>query len=440
MRFSIYTLPIEVDNGYIVFNSYRRAFATVFKEPDLTEFKQLLEEKHIEKQTKMVEGLYNMGYIVEDDKDEYGEARKYVQDCYNLSARNLTIFLYVTEKCNFRCVYCPQTHEPKVFPKEKWNALFKYIKTSLKNNLYDKISIHFFGGEPLLELKNMSEFLDKMEALKANHPNVTFQYAITTNAYLLTEKVYDKLVNYGFYYIQVTVDGFAETHDKTRVLADGRPTWQTIINNLKYINTKNDNVTIALRTNYNKDNIETLDDYCAWIEKNFDNKKFKFNLYPVSKFSEEVREEYISGDFDNEVAALRKKYDRTEDVSAKMLLPFSYACKCANISFYTISVSGLISKCEQTYNGDYRDFGYLSDDGEFVIDGDEMKKWTENFETEDCKTCLIYPLCAARCCPHKKVYYEDRPDCKAKREDVTINIKKGILKLYEKQRKDINQK
>ena len=56
--------------------------------------------------------------------------------------------------------------------------------------------------------------------------------SMTTNGYFLDCATFEKLSAYNLIDIQITIDGLKQTHDMQRVLKDGSPTFDKIINNL----------------------------------------------------------------------------------------------------------------------------------------------------------------------------------------------------------------
>lgn len=432
MRFSKYNIYIEVDKGLVIYNSKNNKYVNVFKEQEMSQIRDLLNKKILPEDNQLVQILYANGYVVQDYVDEYEEVKNSIQNYYKDNKKNLSIVLYVTDKCNFRCIYCPQEHNPSTFSSENWNALNKYIEKNVANKNIQKLYISFFGGEPLLQANQIIQFLEKVNKLRKKYTDFIFEGNITTNGYLLKPELYDKFSSLGIKYYQVTVDGFADSHNKSRVLADGSPTWDVIINNLDYINSVDDSIKVRFRVNVNQNNFNSIDDFLVWADKKFYRKnKFYFGVRPVSKFNENVDDELVyDEDSYDEIAQINAKSDRVLNKRAKVLTPLGQTCRFAE-NYITISADGDLYKCEYQYFDEVKPVGYLSKDGDFVFN-DSYKNWTENFELDKCKTCIIYPLCAARACPKNKVILpKQRPDCYIMdgdaKELVTDMIRSGYL-------------
>ena len=269
MRFSKYNLIETMDYGLIIYNMLNSKYVKLTTEESVNHFNKLLKSESLSLDDAMTKALYEQKYIVDDDVNEYELAKERINRRLMSCEKELSILLYVTEQCNFRCVYCPEKHVNKRFSKKRWNSLYKYIKTNIESGKYDFIKISFFGGEPLLEAKSILEFLEKLEALKKDYPDVYMRHSMTTNGYLLTPEIYDKLTKYNVKHYQITVDGFAENHDKTRPRVDGEGTWERIVENLKYVNTKDDDVSINLRSNISPLNKDSASEFIKWEEGGF---------------------------------------------------------------------------------------------------------------------------------------------------------------------------
>lgn len=421
MKFSQYNYVLNCKNGIAILNTYISNYVKLTNDEDINHIHKLISgELELDIEDKMVKALYEKGFIVDSNIDEYNRAKQEMDAYFKVLEKRFKITLYVTDQCNFRCVYCPENHVNNIFSDKNWNALFKHIEKNVKSGKYTSVSISFFGGEPLLEVNKIIQFLEKLKELSIQYPNVEFNNNITTNGYLLTPELYDKLVSLNLLKYQITVDGFAEIHDKTRVLVGGQGTWNKIIENLKYINSKNDNANILLRANYNASNVNTLKDYNKWQKKTFDNPKFEFHYFKITEFSELVPKELVADYNADEVLDI----ESTLNDCARILKKMNSVCNTAYPSSYAITSKGGISKCENLTGNHFESciIGQLDENGDFVFKNG-TENWFTNFETEECKTCIAYPICYARSCPRKKVNYpETRPDCATITKNFQIDI------------------
>ena len=430
MKFSIYNFPVFTDDCLILYNTNLEQYVSIEEEEELEKFKTLLDKKNFSCKDDMVRQLYNKGFIVDDDVDEYEKVKEKINNTYKTRSKILSLTIYVTEHCNFRCIYCPQKHKPYTFSAKHWESLYKYISKSIKKDQYEGIMIHFFGGEPLIESKAIITFLTKIKTLLKDYNNIKEYYKMTTNAYLLTPEMYDALSNLGITSYQITLDGFAKTHNKMRKLVNGEGTWDVIVNNLKYINSVQDNVNILLRSNFNDINLPDLTVFYQWLNDTFDNKKIVFDISPIVKFSNNVSDEYLTKMSQDEIHKAIKQYNRLMYNPYDTLMFLNKTCKCANPSYYVLSADGQISKCDQAYDNDFNSVGYLDLEGNFIFNS-SIDDYMTNFEMENCKICFLYPLCAARACPRNKIVSTNiRFDCPFNNEDVKKQITDNVIDIF----------
>ncbi len=105
----------------------------------------------------------------------------------------------VTERCNFRCLYCMPEKPFSWVPKEnllEFEDLFKFIKIGIDNGI-NKIRIT--GGEPLVR-QDLDKFIKMIHDYK---PDIDL--ALTTNGYMLPESV-QALKSAGLKRINISLD------------------------------------------------------------------------------------------------------------------------------------------------------------------------------------------------------------------------------------------
>ena len=141
MKFSRYNLYVDVDNGLVIYNSKNGNYVNVFNEPEISEIKILLKKEHLDGNSNIEKQLYSCGYIVDNDVNEYELVHNFIKNHYEESKKTLRLMIYVTECCNFRCIYCPQKHKPITFSDNHWNALYKYIEKCFKYKRYENLFI-----------------------------------------------------------------------------------------------------------------------------------------------------------------------------------------------------------------------------------------------------------------------------------------------------------
>ena len=418
MKVSQYNIIKQNESHLVIYNTKTARMVRFSDKKQIADIKKVFEnQESIELlDSKVLDGLYKAEFIVDDSRDEYNEFLKTVIKRDKTYSRLFYGILYITENCNFRCKYCFEEHIDKKFSPELWNALYLHIKKSLEKNLYDRVSFNLFGGEPLLELNNLLLFLQNMYDLSTNYPHVPFKYNLITNGYLLTPEIYDKLVSLGVKLFQITVDGFEEHHNKQRPLINGGGTWNRIIENLKYINSKNDDAEIIFRTNVDNEMMDCIDSFKEWAYENFNNKKIKFVFHPVVKFSEHVKDSLLlTGDDNYNKLSMFDIDDNRAFHNNEYCINRYNVCPAVYERLFGILPDGSLIKCEDhKQSEDNIIVGKLNLDGDLELN-EYIDLFTKDMETENCCTCKVYPICCARSCPYAKafsvIHNTDRFDC-----------------------------
>ena len=137
------------------------------------------------------------------------------------------VTLMPTEGCNFRCPYCYEDHHAVSMTRDTLDRIEEYITAQAPR--YKQVILAWFGGEPTLCKDTVLEVSNIVQNLQKQYG---FHYAanMTTNGYLLNDKLFRQFYQAGITSYQITIDGW--NHDKTRPHVSGKGTLQTIINNL----------------------------------------------------------------------------------------------------------------------------------------------------------------------------------------------------------------
>lgn len=347
--------------------------------------------------------LYEHKVLVTLDFDE----DIYVRSIYEnnlMRASDLKLMLIVTRDCNFDCAYCGQRHENMIMQQETYDAIYNFIEKSLLDKKYELINISFFGGEPLLGYSKIVRFLQKLKRLceKLNVPLIS---SMTTNGYLLTSSRFEKLVTLGCKHYQITVDGTAETHNKTRYLRNGKGTWEKIMENLKYAISTDYEFSITLRTNYNMDIANVLDDFYRYVEKNLKDDRIFIYFESIKDHGNENCPETINKieevSLDEEISSCLKRHSLKLSNVLHMTSPLSRTCYASKPNFFIIDYDSSVKKCSHRLNEEFNKIGILNSDGTLDLDKLLHAKWiySDYLASDNCKNCKILPLCMGKKCP-----------------------------------------
>ena len=151
------------------------------------------------------------------------------------------ITLQVTQNCNLRCSYCAysgniynqRSHSNKIMPYEVMTKSIDFIMEHSSNS--KKINIGFYGGEPLLEIKNIKKLINEYILPKYSEKNIL--YSLTTNGTVFTDENIKFLSDNNFD-VLISIDGPKEIHNKNRVFVNGEGSFDVMMENLNYIKEK----------------------------------------------------------------------------------------------------------------------------------------------------------------------------------------------------------
>lgn len=306
----------------------------------------------------------------------------------------LGLIILPTEDCNFRCTYCYEDFEqgkmkPEIVSRLKL-FLFNHAETT------NELNIEWFGGEPLTAY---STVIDILRYVKQTYVKSRFNGSMTTNGSLLTVKRASELANLGVKTYQISLDGLADTHDKTRKKLNGKGTFKEIWKNLQALKQTKIDFMIKLRVHYSPSTINSVPDLLDEIKSEFgndsrfslflkavgkyggaDDDKIKVFSHPMQKIIEEKFLE-ISG-----MSGIGGSRD-----SALQNFPVCYACKPNN---YVIRANGDISKCTVDLKSERNIIGKLNKDGTIVQNQKKIQFWMRGIYSNN-KEQLLCPAHAS---------------------------------------------
>lgn len=240
LRKSKYAFFVKKENGnYIVYSSLSGA-VIVFNENKYIKMLECVLDKDVFDYEN--NDFFNLMIDKRVFIDDYVDESLLVRGLYEeqiIRSNTLEIMLIVTKQCNFRCVYCGQPHLNENMDIKTYDSILKFIENQINTYGYSSVYVTFFGGEPLIASENICSFLEKLQTLlsKLSTPQrtITYKAGMSTNGYLLTPQLFERLNKLKCNFYQISIDGMSETHDRLRPLVSGESTWQRIIDNLSYM-------------------------------------------------------------------------------------------------------------------------------------------------------------------------------------------------------------
>lgn len=338
-----------------------------------------------------------------------GVTKSQIANC--ISSRQLELTILPTEKCNFRCTYCYEDFElgrmkPHVI--EGINRLISVRAPGLEN-----LGLSWFGGEPLLAMPVVEKISRHAKELSQAY-GFTLQGGLTTNGYLLNRENLSLLVSLNQDFYQISLDGWRETHDTTRLRADGKGTFDQIWSNLIGARDTSLEFQVMLRIHVTNDNHESLRTLCEEIYREFGgDSRFRLSFQDVrdlggengskvkgvaaETFQKLTREltalaergpgAYVESpaqqsegatkfaEFAGESASGRRAYMIAQDEP--------YICYASKPNHLLIRSNGRIGKCTVALNDDRNDIGWINPDGTVEVDQGKTRMWYRGLESLD---------------------------------------------------------
>jgi uncharacterized protein len=237
------------------------------------------------------------------------------------------------------------------------------------------LQLSWFGGEPLLAEDIILEINSYASAL---YRGKNYSSSISTNGFYLTFDLFTALLKSGLRRFQISLDGPARVHDKSRVTLRGNGTFNTIWQNLLATRNTKEDFTINLRLHVTEDNCESLPELVDQIVVNFSgDTRYKIFLKEIVKLggpNDAMITRLSSARFSRTLDAVRSRCEGT------LTVDFDdeknpYVCYASRLNSLLIRSDGRIGKCTVALNDDDNVVGILKKDGTVHINKEKLMLW-----------------------------------------------------------------
>jgi len=438
---SRYNIRAVTDDGrLVIWNSFSGSMS-VFSEEQRSRIEAMLSRGGFSAPRQgIVQYLIQRGFLVQEGTDEYKRIQLgFGRDHYRNDI--LQLILLASEDCNFRCTYCYEdfargTMKPPV--REGIKRLVEKRAGSLRS-----LSVNWFGGEPLYGFQAIEDLAPFFLEVTSRH-SISFASQMTTNGFLLTPDVADKLLAWQIAHFQITVDGLPDDHDRSRPTREGQGTFATIFQNLKALASRQEDFVVNLRFNFDLNNYKNCPDFLDLIERELNrDPRFRVRFRPVGQWGGpndanlNVCGTHDSADLERDMKReARKRGLKISDEITSLHGLGSQVCYAARPYNFLIGATGKLMKCTVDLDKNDRNvIGCITEKGELLIDQDKFALWTEPaFENDNkCKKCAVLPACQGVYCPLIRIDKGESP-C----TPVRMSGKKDLLEIVEAS--DANQK
>ena len=419
MKFSRFVFVFHIGNYIALYHSLllKKVYLTK-KEWDILR-PYYNSKKEISIVNNLTKRLFELGMIVEDgaeDEKVYKKAQSLAEEWQGLS----TLFLIVTNDCNFACRHCYEgawNQFKRVYMKKEIaeKALEQYAIES-ENSKKDR-NIFFYGGEPLLNYPLIKYSYKKIEELRNSGLLQDVELNITTNGSLINDEVISDALKYDVFF-GVSIDGFKHNHDASRIFKNGQGTFDLVVSKIREL--QKNGVKHSLICTVGKHNVDELDKIAEFFATELNAEYVGFNLLldqpgggnkmavPYEKATEQLIKAF----------EVLREYGVKEGRVTKQLISiveeslYLYECDACG-SQVVVDPEGNIGPCLGFLGQDK--FFEKWDGGPFKIRERALfKLWPANtaITMPQCKTCPALGICGGGC--HYNRYMKtgrlDRPD------------------------------
>ena len=380
----------------------------------------VIESGAINPESEIGRSLVEMKYVIPESENEL----EYYRNGYNKSYFDqsvLSLSILTTLACNLSCPYCYENKNGAIMKETIANQVAAWVADKVGGKR--ALSVNWFGGEPLLNLKAIQMLSEAFVSLCQNS-GIEYKASITTNGCLLTPQVVEVLERYRVFDVQVTFDGSEVFHNKMKHLSSGEGSYSQIVSNLvNYCTYSHSHMPLRIRVNLsdeNYDSIETLLSDLPEVVKEHSSIFFRW-IYSTGtsgwrEFSEVKagRSPYIGIH-----ALLRLAHDKGYHIENRCEAADFRFCEADNPGYYTIDPMGNIYLCVHDYRPEFA-VGHVRD-GIKPAKRQQYEAFRNVSVLDDveCLGCKVLPICNGGC---RKFRMEGKKQCIFEKDNLDLYV------------------
>ena len=405
----------QSDGGLLLYNSYMGAYARI-PGSEAALVRHALAVGLGGMPTGIMAELCLNGFFVVRGTDELARVDEMCAAEHLAASNQLQLVLLPNEQCNFRCKYCAQTFARKKMQRDVIEGVVAHVRKRAPT--LRRLSIGWFGGEPLTAPEIIQEVSGRLQDICRNH-NIAYSSSMTTNGYLMTESVAHMLLRCEVRGYQITLDGPREEHDRLRVLGDGhRGTFDRIFANLKALRGLDEEFKVVLRVNFDRLSVPHMEPFLDMLETEFaHDERFCTDFHPVGRWGGPNDAQLAvcgadEGQF-NSLDLARRAIARGLDPAGvrEKLQPGGSKCYAARPYSFIIGSDGVVYKCTVAFEDPRNHVGRITADGDLMLDAAKHELWIGQGADKDkgCRSCFFSPACQGNACPLHRMDTGSRP-------------------------------
>lgn len=334
-------------------------------------------------------------FVFPDGSDEL-QALKFIHGSARFDRTALALIVAPTLACNMACPYCFENNKRGKMTPEIADQIGEFVSRQAKT--LTQLDLTWYGGEPLLAMDVIEKLSQRFIRL-GNEQQFTYRASIITNGYLLDRDTVDTLVDLKVGVCQVTLDGPARLHNVRRPLKNGKESFRTIVDNLKYAAGK---LVLSVRVNIDRsirsaDVAELLAELkAAGLQQRI---SVNFGMIELSSATCAAVAEacYEIADFSQvEIDFYRQLLDNGYRVE-KLPSPCAVFCMAQLVNAFLVDPDGNLYRCWNYVGDPAKTMGHIRDKIDYQNANFVNLFAIDPFVDPLCRDCDILPVCMGGC-------------------------------------------
>lgn len=390
-------------NGYRIAFNARTGAVALMTEDNYRVYLQLIDKLESDgsgttltaAESDLLKQLEYGSFTRPDSMDEF-QRLKFIHGSARYDPRVLGLVIAPTMACNMACPYCFESNKTGKMKPDVVEAIISLVDRQSKS--LDKVDVDWYGGEPLLAMDVIEDLSESLIDL-AKERQFAYFSSIITNGYLLTKEAVDRLRSLNVLACQVTFDGPEAVHNQRRPLKNGKESFRTILENLKYATTK---MMVSARINVDK----SLDR--AQIGELLAELKMAGLQERVAVYFGQLEASTMTcaaiaescydtvGFSEVEIEFYRLLLDEGFRVQ-KLPSPSALYCLAQHINGFLVDPDGNLYRCWNHVGDPERSMGNIKNPIDHQHPNFTRLFYFDPFDDERCRDCDILPLCMGGC-------------------------------------------
>lgn len=347
------------------------------------------------------EAVHILCGFLDINDNKVGFTKKTYKSSENHQGDQLEIVITTTLGCNFACAYCCQGQQKNFEFFD--NSLVDDIIQIVASSEASKLHITWYGGEPLLHHKIIEDASIRIRDYCKSH-DVIYSSDLLTNGYLLTNITAAKLQKAGIDYIQISLDGSKQSHNNSRYLKNGLPTFDTIMRNIQLIETDTSlSIKISVRINIGSSDLKADAIISDLLHYEVDRwNKTRFYLAPIEVRVGTDQSFNPKGISTPEFAELYLDFIKlAKGQSVPYFIPGFYRGLCTATKSYSMVIdpNGNIFKCWDEIVQREKAIATTKCNSDQILSKITTSPWNDfdASQTTYCMSCKLLPVCGGHC-------------------------------------------